>query len=53
MKLNKPEITLNLQLADQKKALTKESFQIESYSAKDHYCVDGFPKEKATCIIIL
>lgn len=47
MKLNDPPITLSLDYIDENSNMTssQDRLTITEYKSKDHYCVDGFPKE--------
>jgi hypothetical protein len=53
MKLNDPEIYIELPLTKVKSLEKRELYEIKEYTSKDYYCVDGFPKEGHTCVIVL
>lgn len=53
MKLNIPEITLNLFLTECSSIHSKSNYEIKQYSVKDFYCADGFPKDGKSCVVIM
>jgi hypothetical protein len=53
MKLNVPEISLELPFSNSKLLHSREYFPIKEFSSKEFYCLDGFPKDGNSCIVVI